>query len=208
MKTKKIIFLVVLIVLISSCDKEIGRCDFTEAQLQTVPYEHEQTIGFINSEGNVIDLVVTSKLTWNKVGGDGLFGGEYSMYRMNSVLLESEPDNIKIRLWNSAYNCLLGEDYSSLEIYITKFVGGRLEHEVYLDFDPDGNFLFFKDSPFYDSIEINGKVYFDVVEYSSNNTIYDGVGGKEEVFQLVFYNTTYGILQVKRDGENFLTINN
>jgi len=59
----------------------------------------------------------------------------------------------------------------------------------------------------YKSLEINGKVYYEVVEQKYNSTVYDGRGGQSKVFFQLFYNKTYGILQINRDGENFLTIN-
>ena len=54
-------------------------------------------------------------------------------------------------------------------------------------------------SYFYKSLEINGKVYFDVVELKDGFTNY--------WFKQLFYNKTYGILQINRDDKNSLTIN-
>ena len=56
----------------------------------------------------------------------------------------------------------------------------------------------------HNSIEINSKVYYDVVEskFIPNRQII----GEPGISMQLYYNKTYGILQIIREGENFLTI--
>ena len=74
MKTKKIFFPIISVVLASSCSEEIGHCDLTEAQMQIIPYEMGQVISFIDNVGHTVDLtVIQNELGWNR-NGIGMVG--------------------------------------------------------------------------------------------------------------------------------------
>ena len=198
MKTKKIILLALIAVFASSCKgEEIRRCGLTEAEKQLIPYELKQVVSFINSEGRDIDLtVISSETKWDKEKEDGI-SDDYVSFEIKSVILKSDPNNLKIELRIANSDCLYGENNSLLWITIND------NWSVFLNSDTEGNFLIDNFVSFHKSIEINNKVYYDVAEKKYNWTTFDGVNGQYQFF----YNKTYGILQVNRDGKNFLTLN-
>ncbi len=183
MKTKILISLMLLTFAASSCAecRNIKSYKLTEAEKQMIPYELGQTVNFINSMGQPFVLTVgrNTIYTWQN--------DECWSFEIQSVHLMSELGDAEIRLTISG-------EYNQISIYIFGFGYG-------LGYDEDGTFKTYTPFPdaeqfFHESIEINGKVFYDVVEQnnSSNGT-------------QLFYNKTYGILQVNKDGENFLTIN-
>ena len=62
MKSKILIICALVLILVTSCNfcknKEIGICDFTEAQKKIIPYENGQVISFIYNKADVIDFNV------------------------------------------------------------------------------------------------------------------------------------------------------
>jgi len=212
MKIKFLITLTLLVVSVSSCDaceeKELGRCDLTEPQKQLIPYEKGQVYSFIDSRGLSIDLtVIRSEQTWLREDIDGgNMCTDYIMFRNKGVILKSEPNNIEISLGISAGGCFSENAVGRLGIDIGIYNNRRCGYNLYSD--AEGNFL--TDNSFYvteihKSVEINGNVYFDVVE--QKYTLADeGISKPYRIFLQLFYNKTYGILQINRDGENFLTI--
>ncbi|MDR2840210.1 MAG: hypothetical protein LBV75_02935 [Paludibacter sp.] len=186
MKAKFLITLA-LAVLVSSCYrvKDLGTFDLTNAQKQVIPYEKGQVISFIDSTGRSIDLTVTeSELFWNQ-GRPNDEGWDYYHYRVKTATLKSAQNSkISFVLMIDAYNCF-EEDYCKFEVAAFSF-----------NVDVEGNFL---TGTFHDSIEINNKVYYDVIE--AENTYPNPTQ--------LFYNKTYGILQFKKDVSGiFLTLNN
>ena len=203
MRTVNLILLALLAIFaFSSCKgEEICRSELSEEKKQSIPYEKGQVISFINAKRQVIDVTVTeSKMKWWQEKEDG-FTNDYSSTQIKSVTLKSIPSNIEISLEINADGCLSGGpygDYSSLNISIENKLGFVLMS------DTEGNLWTNSNTSFYKSIEINGKVYFDVVEQKIDAAVHYG-----EYFpsKQLFYNKTYGILQINRDGKNFLTIN-
>ena len=204
MKTKILFTIIILSALVSSCvrGKEVGRCDLSEAQINVIPYKKGQVISFIDSLGQIIDLTVTKyELAWGKTeyGGSG-FHEDYIKTREATVTLELEP-NYLINFRLSPYACVNNKgDYCMLSIYLFQF-GSQFN----FFFDIEGNFLFVT-TRYYDSLEINGKVYYDVKETYHNRNDY-ATSPPYKTMQL-FYNKEYGILQILKDGENFLTLKN
>ncbi len=200
MRTKHIIPMVLLTALIFSCGGErLGYCELTEAQKQLIPYAQGQIISFIDSAEQVVDLtVVENSMGWIDYPAD-IGGEDYYSYRVNTVILESKPNNLKISLYHTSRGCSPSGDYSEFVIYIFPLLwtGGSSTATFSLRSDSERNFPTSTDVFSHNSIEINNKVYYDVVEQSK---VLYGVS-----LQL-FYNKTYGILQINRDGESFLTL--
>ena len=181
MRTKKMILLAFVAILISSFKKEFERYELPEG---LIPYELGQIISFIDSEGQAIDLIVIENNTEWIQDPDGAFGN-YTSYEKKTIILKSEANNLEIKLqinWSSTDRLLF-----------TIFINNSWEFA--LTSDKKGKFLYNGYNYFYESLEINGKVYYDVVEHQYH------------VFKQLFYNKTYGILQINMGGENFLTIN-
>ena len=206
MKTKKIILLALFAVsAFTNCKgEEYCRSELTEPQRQLIPYEKGAVYSFINSEGQVVDLTVTeSKLDWLQLS-IGSYKGDYASSEVKTVVLQSETADFEIKLQIFSSDCAHNIDYSNLLISINN------SRDFDLNADAEGNFLdgskYTTPISFYDNLEINKKNYHDVVERKYNRTIYDGAGGRHQVLMLLFYNKTYGILQINRDGENFLTL--
>ena len=206
MKTKKIILLALIAILAaSSKGEEIEYFDLTEAQKQLIPYENGQVISFIDGVGEAIDVtVIRSELLWLKFEEDDT----YVMYRRKLATLKSELDNFEIDLFIDAEYEYLSENY--FDWFCIDIKPDTIDRWCYFFYsDKEENLP--DDHPFYivethNNLEINGKVYYDVVEQKYTGTFADEEGGQFEVAFHLFYNKTYGILQVDRDGRNFLTI--
>ena len=203
MKTKILTALILLAVLNTACSRELGRCGLTEEQKKVIPYEKGQIISFIDGADQAVDLTVTEiKTEWYKET-EGSFRDDYVSLGIKTAMLKSESNKLEIYLRLVANGCSYGNDYCSLEIRVTP-----TPNQGYFKFtsDAEGIFLTFGSPSFHDSIEINNKVYYDVAEskfYSTSHNV-----NVPEIPMQLFYNKTCGILQINRDGENFLTISN
>ena len=205
MKTKALVILTILFVLTSSCAKEIRRCKLAKAEKELIPYELGQIVNFTDRDGQVIELTVTSsKTVWHKET-KGTFRNDYFSNEEKVTILKSENNNIDIKL--EIYNQICNpydydlniEDYGSLYIWLELY-GSRLYSIIKTD--TKGNIL---PTTIHDSMEFNNKVYYDVVEKSGSEYTHDVY--LDTVWQL-FYNKTHGILQINKEGENLLTIDN
>ena len=208
MKSKIFIALTFLSVLIAtySCfnGKEIGRCNFTEEQKQLIPYYKGQIISFIYNTEKNIDLTVTGNiLDWVNGRPEGS-QHDYIKQKRKFVTLRSDQNNLEITLILYAGNCLSDFDYHSW--FSISINNGEVGNYI-LELNSAGSFLSNNYTFFHNSLKINDINYYNVVENKYNKEIFDGKGGRYEVLMQLFYNKTYGILQVNRDGNNFLTIN-
>ncbi len=193
MKTKKTILLALLAIFtFTSCNgEEIERCELTKEQEQLIPYTKGQILSFTDEAGQVVDLIVTeSTLDWLTARDES--ERDYYTYRRKYVRLESELNNLKISLRIVASGCLTGEDYNKFEIGVNHL--GRYWGNYLFYFDTEGSFKTSNNDFLHDSVEINGKVYYDVFEQKNYKSIQ------------LFYNKTYGILQIVRDDKSFLTL--
>ena len=196
MKAKTFISLALFAILITSCEKEIARYYLTEAQKQIIPYEKGQIISFIYGARQTVNAIVEEReLKWIRYDIDEVtMYSDYISCERKFVTLRFEPYIYGIQIYIDAIGFLFENNLVGLLHIETG--GGTTNLRV----DTEGFFLTNDISNFfYESIEINGKVYYDVVEQNSTSS-------DMSVMQL-FYNKTYGILQINRDGENFLTIN-
>ena len=202
MKTKTLILLAVTAVLLSSCYRE-RRYYLTEAQMQTIPYERGQVISFIFGTGQAVDLTVTERRRWFR--RTGTREGDNVSVEIKGVVLRSELNClvIDIELW-----------YGGMRIEVIDSDRRRTGFLVFMD--GEGNFLNSgwntsgtNSIYFHENLEINNRHYFDVAEINRMTPTQAefGVPGTPRIPIQLFYNKTYGILQINRDGENFLTIN-
>ena len=202
MKTKKIILLVLFAVLATSCGgKEIMRCDFTEAEKQLIPYKKGQVYSFIDGAGQTINVpVIRTETRWPESRDETEH--DYYTFRSDIIELNSEQDNLNIHFRFDANDCFLGRGYNEIVFSVVHLdktcvftlrsnAEGILVGDTYKRIEINTSFR--------ESVEINGKVYYDVIE--QNFVTNAGVSSQ------LFYNKTYGILRVSRDGETFLTIN-
>ena len=201
MKTKILTVLTLLAILTTACSRELERCALTEEQKKVIPYEKGQIISFIDDTGQTVDLTVTeSKTEWYKET-EGSFRDDYISFEIKTVILKSESNklNVNLKIFNP---CSSNLNYSILDIIIDNdwwFGLGAYSDGIFLT--NSANFLL-------DSIEVNQKVYYNVIEQKHNKEAFDSTGGRIEIPMQLFYNKTSGILQINRDGENFLTISN
>ena len=201
MKKQIVIILILSAILVSSCeiavDREIGRCDLTEAQMQIIPYKMGQVVSFIDGAGRTVDLTITqNELGWNYDGMASSFHEEYLAYRTKFVALKSQTNNLEIYLHIFAGSSLSGYDNCSLRIGRKSSSGGAM-----LYYDTEGIFLSGIGSTlFHDSLKINDSVYYNVIEQAS---IYDTIS--KQTLTHLFYNKTHGILHIT-NGEISLTL--
>ena len=195
MKTKILISLALFAILIISCNKiRYWYYELTEVDKQIIPYELGQTVSFIDSEGYPFILTVQQDTTY--LIADRLSGSNiYKMIGRRVVKLQSE--SLIISLAVEGYSP--DDRYNTIDVFISIVeLGTSLYYGI--RYDKKGEFL---GSGIHNSMDINGKVYYDVVECNTSKD----VNGQPTIPTQLFYNKTYGILQINRDGENFLTIN-
>jgi len=194
----KILIILILSVVLSSCDDgKVIRCDLTEAQKQIIPSYEKGKISFIDGAGQTVYLTIENHLYWHSISKNH---DEY-YYKLKAVTLKSRPDDLVIGLNLIADGGLSEDKYkvssgyvnSSFLVNINTYAHSTRIASFGLTVDTEGNFLINSSMAFHDSLEINGKVYFDVVE-------------KNEGSMQLFYSKTYGILQFRKEGANFLTL--
>lgn len=199
----KILIILILPVVLASCTEEIRRCDLTKAQKQLIPYEKGLVISFIDSVGLTVDLTVTeSQVSWTPKERYGGFIDVYVTKEVKLVILKSESNDLEVRLTICNSGGSECSNYSSLSIDINKGWEFSLKSNTKGGIQPD------RSVSFYESIKINDKVYYDVVEQKCDYNFFDNAGGQYQIPMQLFYNKTYGILQFKKEGENILTLKN
>lgn len=198
MKTKKTILLVLLVGLIVSCNRPVYRdYKLTEVDKQMIPYKLGQTVSCIDSEGQLFILTVTEDTTYISTGRE--WDNLYVEYSYRVVRLQSETLSITLSIISNKPD----DRYNTIRVFIGVGVDVAFSYyEIY--YDKEGKFLEQGGSILHNSIDIDGKVYYNVVECNTNR----GVNWEPTVPMQFFYNKTYGILQINRDGENFCTLKN
>ena len=177
-------------VLISSCwEPKPVRYKLTDVDILMIPYELDQKISFIDSLGNPFFLTVIS----DHIGF--LDMDEYTLYERRWVNLESDNEYLDIWMYlTNGYS-------SSIQIYIGKSPFTILYYSCNIDYNNDGQFS--TDTAnnnfrqyLHKSVEINNKIYYDVVVRKCLENCY------------LFYNKTDGILQVIDNDKVFFSIVN
>lgn len=214
MKTKKILLWALLAIFTSSSCKgeELYRNELTDAVKQVIPYKSGQTVSFINNEGQPLDLFVTKdELGWNKYREGGGAKVDYISYQRKTIELETKSKDFKIYVQLFANSHYSNETNTNGELRIETYVQWKhyLQSKIgfYADYDAEGKMLSKSNKIIHESIEINKKIFHDVIELSGTYDGFDGGGGQFASSTQLFYNKTYGILQINIGKENFITLN-
>ena len=167
-----------------------------------IPYEKGQPVSFIDSPGQTVTLTVTDDVTFWASREDL---EDFESIERRMVVLQSELGYYISLYIHGNYNATNG---NKISIGLSLYSNGIFD----LYCDKNGQFVISEHNDYkqylYDSLEINGKIYYDVVDrlvgkyrYLENGEYVSGLSMQ------LFYNKTYGILQIKKDGKNFLMIN-
>ncbi|MCL2073234.1 MAG: hypothetical protein FWH18_04900 [Marinilabiliaceae bacterium] len=195
MKPKVLIFLISLIIFEYSCTKcrNVDRYELSDFEKQMIPYELGHSVSFIDSINQPLFMTVTeAKTTW-------MGYWECEKFEQLSVRMNSENSNLDISLYlNHEYGECVNIDiglykYSRFHLYYNA--------EGQFAFDPRGQYI-------HDSLEINNKIYYSVVE----SNIYSPTSANEYEYNermpfRLLYNKTDGILQLEDANKILLTIN-
>ena len=190
MKTKILIILALFAILTSSCHK--CRNLYPDYQLkdvdkQMMPYEKGQTVKFIDTDGKTFNFTVT-KWSINTVPNHHCEGVETLKGK-----LASEQHTINFDFYMQCY------EGAFVRVKVSKF-SFELLYNKYGNFFTSNSYSI-RPQYFHDSLEINNKIYYDVVERIK----YDGYN----VFEArILYNKTYGVLQYEDKNKVFLMIDN
>lgn len=215
MKTIHWVILPALAMLLYSCDcsnKVKGRVGLTEAQKQLIPYKKGDIVKFTDQKGQTIDFNVTEqKTSWSLYDiYEGVMCTDYIHFEEKHATLTSTFDNQYIWIWlrketsyediNGNFDGRLRWDNSCfLEIRGSLPQWNNKQFVFYIKADTAGNFT----RDVRDSIKINNHIYLNVVEENSQAEV--AIGQKIPLH--LFYNKDYGIIQIKVNNRNYLTLN-
>lgn len=174
------LFAIIIVMFITSCDVAVERVPLMEYQKQMIPYKMGQKVCFTNEKGDTSCFITQDIIT---------------EWQDNSEVL--------IKLWTQYRKVnLKSESGEQISLQVETLNDGKLTLVINgfhfsLWFDCNGQF--YTDFPtrwyVYDSLSVNDKIYYDVVLEDDS----------QENMQL-YYNKTHGILQVRKNGENLLTL--
>lgn len=176
---------IIVLLLLSSCCKdgvEINRYLLSNAEEQFVPYNNDETIAFIHSNGFEFDVAVSNRNTKLERTETEHCGDSYLTYESLTVELHSiTPElNIKLKMVPNEY----GYD-------------GRMTVSINRSYFN----LNIASEPDIDTLTINGKTY---------NNIYLGESFVTDSLPIlpreVFYNKEYGIIQIGMTNADKFTI--
>lgn len=211
MKKKQLLLSLILTIFIfTNCEgKELCRSNLTDAQKLLIPYELGQTLSYIDNNGQIIDFIVTkNELALNKDDQDGRLDGDYYSYQRKTIELKSDANNLKILVQLFANSCYPKEHSGQLRINTNikwkNYLSSRLA--FYSKHDENAVFYTDKEIIFHENIVIKNMLFHDVLEQTGTFSLLDGVGGEFNFSKQLFYNKTYGILQINIDNENYLTL--
>jgi len=207
---RKVHFLIVLIVLfITSCcedPEEIDRFDLTQAELDLIPYELNQTIHFQHNNGFEFDFqVVENTLSWEEehpfCESPCCNQGFYSYQSKSTVLSSVYPNfNIKFHI-NSGYRISQGfnnSHLSDLQISLNYDYFSILQSDSLAHFICDNTMIF------YDSLVLNQRLFYDVIEAPlTKYQIFDTTLSRPKS---ILYNQQFGLLQIKTNKNESYTI--
>ena len=214
MKIKNIIFYIILICSVSACEKSIEteRFMLSSNEKELAPYTLNQTVKFVHSNGYEFDFKVTDVklniLRKYEIPNIMFQSGNYIAYQIKSVTMTSTYPKLTMKIELGYLNYSFVNPIDSLNnttvvSSVDSMKGLRVyfnNHYAYLNYNKDLVFDCKSDSvSCYDSIEINGQTYLNVIEskfYYHSDSIVSSP-------KSVLYNSK-GILQIKLcNNENF-----
>jgi len=213
--TKFKFFLSLLIVVsFYSCDKSIetSRVYLTDFEKGFMPYFQGQKLGFVHSNGYSFDFTVNDvKTSFGRQYDEPKpyfdFSGNYIAYQTKLLKMSSIYPRLtlEVKLGYLNSNASIHDSIAGTFNYIytdsIKTLSINLNNQsIYLDYLKNGNFIINPDNEVhYDSMNINGKKYFNVIESEFYYQI-DSLGGS---LKSVVCNSK-GLLQIKlRNNETF-----
>jgi len=200
-------FLSLLIVVFYSCDKSIetSRVYLTDFEKGFMPYYQGQKVGFIHSNGFNFNFTVNDVKTsfgrqYDEPKAYFDFGGNYIAYQTKSLKMSSTYPRLTLEVIlgyinsNSSKLDTIAETFKYIYTDSIKTASVNLNNQsIYLDYLKNGNFIVNPvNQVHFDSMTINGKKYFDVIESEFYYQI-DSLGGS---LKSVVCNSK-GLLQIK-----------
>jgi hypothetical protein len=203
-----------IVVSFYACDKSIetSRVYLTDFEKGFMPYYLGQKVGFVHSNGYNFDFTVNDvKTSFDRQYDEPKpffdFSGNYIAYQTKSLKMSSTYPKMTLEVnlgtlnSNSSihdsiagtFNYIYTDSIKTLSVYLNN-------HTIYLDYLKNGNFIINPvNEVYYDSMNINGKKYFNVIESQFSYQI-DTLGGS---LKSVVCNSK-GLLQIKlRNNETF-----
>ena len=171
-----------------SCDIAVERVPLMAYQKQMIPYQKGKEVCFTDVRGeNTLFTTTDISTEWNE---DGAAITKCWLQRYTVILQSESGDQISLRVGSFSFDYYGMDYYNKVNITLRNL-------EFSLPFDCAGKFYTHTEHGsqwhVYDTLSINNKEYYDVVlEEKGNNQLY--------------YNKTYGILQVRQDGKDILTL--
>ena len=175
---------VLILVLLSSCCKEgveVNRYLLTEIEKECIPYQNNETIRFIHSNGYQFDFTVSNRHTRMERTEAHHCGENYSTYESLKVgLFSNTPElYVDLEMVSNAHNPFMTISINSYHFYLN-----------------------ISSAPDFDTLTINEKLY---------NNIYLGEFFNADSLTIlpkeILYNKEYGIIQIEMTNEEKFTIN-
>lgn len=206
---KKIIQIVILSLLVSSCCTkdpiETARYELTPDELALLPYTKGEKINFIHSNGYPFDFYVAKdKIEW-KTYNDfcewHCCGYEYFSYQVKTSILESAYPKFEIIF--SLGDTKFHDNYpQALNI--------KVNNRHFIQFPYDSLAHFICDSvtgtAYYDSVYLNNQMFYKVVKRDFDNHYF--INDSSALVPMSVYFNNLGLIQLKMSNHETFTINN
>ncbi len=180
---------IIVAVMAVACDVAVERIPIMEYQKQMIPYPKGQKVCFTDAEGNTTLYTTTDVTTEWGYDWEALIKVWLQEYKV--ILQSKSGDLISLHVGSDPYSydgyALNHSSYNEINLTLKGLA-------FLLPFDCAGKF-YSRDGicRVYDSLSINDRIYYDVVEENHKN-------GQ------LYYNKIYGILQLKQNGKDILTL--
>lgn len=198
-----------MFLLLSSCCREdpieTARYELTANELALVPYQKDETINFIHSNGYTFDFTVTEdNLEWKEHHDFcewNCCGNSYFSYQVKSIVLESDYPNFNIRIF-------IGDNIYADDYPPTLNISLNYDHTFGFEYDSLANFICdtVTQIKHYDSLSLNNRNFYDV--YSKDFDGHGLVSDSSAILPQTLFLNDSGIIQIKMSNNETYTINN